>query len=53
MCARVCENDQGTNGRWKDVLTVAQSERYEKKSREQLGDELFQWSANGGVVGGK
>ena len=40
--------NKGTNGRWKDVLTEAQVEAYEKAAKERLGEECAEWRALGG-----
>ena len=39
--------NKGTNGRWKDILTKEQSERYEKLCVEKLGEECTQWLNTG------
>jgi aryl sulfotransferase len=39
--------NKGTNGRWKDVLSKEDNERYEKISREQLGEEAAKWLSTG------
>jgi aryl sulfotransferase len=39
--------NKGTNGRWRDVLTVADSERYEAIARQQLGDDCAEWMFHG------
>ena len=38
---------KGTNGRWRDRLTEAESEQYEDKAREELGDACAHWLATG------
>jgi aryl sulfotransferase len=38
---------KGSNGRWKDVLTPAESLAYEVKARERLGDECARWLMTG------
>lgn len=37
--------NKGTNGRWKDSLSKADIESYEKKAREELGEECALWLA--------
>lgn len=39
--------NKGTNGRWKEVLTQAQSERYEKLCVEKLGTACSRWLNTG------
>ena len=34
---------KGTNGRWRDVLTLAELDLYEKRSREMLAPDLKAW----------
>ena len=34
---------KGVNGRWRDVLTAADVERYERVAREQLGEACASW----------
>jgi aryl sulfotransferase len=38
---------KGTNGRWKDVLTPEDVERYEKRAIEELGEECAHWLETG------
>lgn len=38
---------KGTNGRWKDMLPKATSERYEKTAVAQLGEACANWLKNG------
>ena len=38
---------QGTNGRWRDVLTDADCRRYEEAARRELGEECARWLAGG------
>ena len=38
---------KGVNGRWKDVLTSEDIERYEKTASEELGVECANWLSNG------
>jgi len=37
--------NKGTNGRWRDVLTPEDVDRYEATAREQLGKECAAWLA--------
>jgi aryl sulfotransferase len=39
--------NKGTNGRWKDVLTKEESERYEKMCVENLGEDCARWLNSG------
>ncbi len=39
--------NKGTNGRWKDILPKADSERYEKMCVEHLGAETTKWLNTG------
>lgn len=39
--------NQGTNGRWRDVLTDADCRRYEETARRELGEACAQWLATG------
>ena len=39
--------NRGTNGRWRDVLTVQDSIDYERKALEKLGPECAHWLATG------
>jgi len=38
---------KGTNGRWKDVLTAADLEKYDRVVRENLTPECARWMATG------
>ncbi len=38
---------RGTNGRWRDVLTGVECEKYEKMAREKLGEACAHWLATG------
>ena len=38
---------KGTNGRWKDVLSAEEIERYEQIAVENLGEECAHWLATG------
>ncbi len=54
---RIFENGAGTflhegaNGRWRAVLTEADSAAYEARARAELGDECAQWLATGLLKG--
>jgi aryl sulfotransferase len=39
--------NKGVNGRWKDILTKEQSERYEKMCVEKLGEDCARWLNTG------
>jgi aryl sulfotransferase len=39
--------NKGTNGRWRDVLTVDDCTRYEEAARLELGEECANWLATG------
>ncbi len=39
--------NKGTNGRWKDLLSKEDSERYEEIAAEQLGERVATWLATG------
>jgi aryl sulfotransferase len=39
--------NQGTNGRWRDVLTPADVARYEARAERELGAECARWLAHG------
>ena len=39
--------NKGTNGRWKDWLTEEDSNRYEKRAIEELGEECAHWLKTG------
>ncbi len=39
--------NKGTNGRWRDVLTAADVEDYERRAREELGEACAHWLATG------
>ncbi|HEV8392625.1 MAG TPA: sulfotransferase domain-containing protein [Vicinamibacterales bacterium] len=39
--------NQGTNGRWKDVLTAADLEKYDRLVRENLTPDCARWMATG------
>jgi len=38
---------KGTNGRWRDTLTAAESQHYEQIAGEQLGEACSHWLATG------
>jgi aryl sulfotransferase len=38
---------KGTNGRWRDVLSEAESRVYEARARQELGAECARWLATG------
>lgn len=42
--------NKGTNGRWRDVLTAQDTQRYEDMARRELGEECAQWLKSGGGV---
>jgi aryl sulfotransferase len=42
--------NKGSNGRWQEVLTVADSAEYEARALAELGPECAQWLANGGAI---
>ncbi|MND05701.1 hypothetical protein D3C83_266550 [compost metagenome] len=37
--------NKGTNGRWRDILTADDNRAYEKKAREELGEDCANWLA--------
>lgn len=39
--------NKGVNGRWRDLLTAQDSADYERKAREELGEECATWLAGG------
>ena len=39
--------NKGTNGRWRDVLSGIDNERYLEKAREELGDDCAKWLEKG------
>ena len=39
--------NKGTNGRWLDVLTTDDIDRYERRARAELGEECAHWLATG------
>jgi len=41
--------NQGTNGRWREILTQEESEKYEHLALEQLGTPCAHWLATGEV----
>ena len=38
---------KGTNGRWRDVLSMAENVAYEERARAELGDACARWLATG------
>lgn len=38
---------KGTNGRWRNILTAEESQRYEQIAKEQLGEVCAHWLATG------
>jgi aryl sulfotransferase len=42
---------KGVNGRWRDVLTPAESDEYERRARAELGAECARWLATGAQAG--
>jgi aryl sulfotransferase len=38
---------KGVNGRWRNVLSAAESQKYEQAARHQLGEECAYWLATG------
>jgi aryl sulfotransferase len=38
---------KGTNGRWRDVLSPAESAAYEERALKELGPECARWLATG------
>lgn len=38
---------KGTNGRWRDVLTAQDNERYQARAVEELGEDCANWLATG------
>mmetsp|Transcript_46276 Transcript_46276/g.97248 ORF Transcript_46276/g.97248 Transcript_46276/m.97248 type:complete len:308 (+) Transcript_46276:138-1061(+) len=43
--------NKGTNGRWRDLLTEEDCEKYESRALKELGEECAQWLKEGGHVG--
>ena len=43
---------KGTNNRWRDVLTEADVNLYERKIRAELTPALIRWLAEGRLVAG-
>jgi aryl sulfotransferase len=39
--------NKGTNGRWRDVLTAGDVDRYERRARAELGEDCAHWLATG------
>lgn len=44
--------NKGSNGRWRDVLTPAESAKYERMALENLGPDCARWLAEGSLGGG-
>ena len=44
--------NKGTNGRWRDVLTEAESRRYEERAVRELGTACARWLARGSAPTG-
>ena len=42
--------NKGINGRWRDVLTAADSAEYERLAVEKLGPDAAAWLANGSAL---
>jgi aryl sulfotransferase len=42
---------KGTNGRWRDILSAEESQRYEQVAKEQLGEVCSHWLATGELLG--
>lgn len=42
--------NKGVNGRWKDVLTAADVEAYERRALAELGPDCANWLATGGIA---
>ncbi|WP_205521040.1 sulfotransferase domain-containing protein [Propylenella binzhouense] len=40
---------KGTNGRWRDLLSPAESARYEAVARRELGEDCARWLASGAL----
>eukprot|EP00581_Thalassiosira_minuscula_P006717 CAMPEP_0183704450 /NCGR_PEP_ID=MMETSP0737-20130205/1771_1 /TAXON_ID=385413 /ORGANISM="Thalassiosira miniscula, Strain CCMP1093" /LENGTH=283 /DNA_ID=CAMNT_0025931313 /DNA_START=118 /DNA_END=969 /DNA_ORIENTATION=- len=43
--------NKGVNGRWHDVLTEEDNEKYECRAQKELGEECAQWLKNGRHLG--
>ena len=41
--------NKGTNGRWREVLTAEDVDRYERRARAELGENCAHWLATGSV----
>jgi aryl sulfotransferase len=41
--------NKGVNGRWRDVLSVAESEEYEARAKAELGEACARWLATGSM----
>lgn len=42
---------KGSNGRWRDVLTAEDNERYESRAVAELGEACAHWLATGELPG--
>ena len=42
--------NKGKNGRWKELLSKEDSDKYEKIAVDQLGEECADWLMNGGPL---
>jgi aryl sulfotransferase len=38
---------RGTNGRWRDVLTAEELDRFDRRARELLPSDAFAWTSLG------
>jgi aryl sulfotransferase len=43
---------KGTNGRWRDVLTVEESTKYERRAVQELGPDCARWLSTGDLADG-
>jgi aryl sulfotransferase len=43
---------KGTNGRWRDILTVNESSKYERRAVQELGRDCARWLATGELADG-
>lgn len=41
--------NKGTNGRWREALTPAESRAYERRATTELGEDCAAWLANGSI----
>lgn len=42
--------NQGTNGRWRDILSTAENARYEQMALDQLGKACAHWLTSGNYI---